>query len=109
MTAGDWPTTTVDFVVVDHADSASLITDFEPAPTSLKTGRGTELCFQARSAGRYILGLPWAITVVGDIEPQGPGMPNCIGVIPRQTSGDITVTASAAGQSLSMTLPVVAM
>jgi hypothetical protein len=108
VTAGNWPTTTVDFVVVDRADSMSLIADGEPAPTSLTAGILTSLCFQARSAGRYLLGLPWTIRVVGEIEPQAQGAPNCVAVIPLQTSGDITVSAAAAGQSLSMTLPVVA-
>lgn len=106
VTAGD-QTATIDFVVVDHADSASLITDFDPAPTSLTTGRLTSLCFQARNAGRYIMGLRWTFTVAGAIEPRAQGTPNCIALTPTQTSGDISVTAAAAGRSVSMTLPVV--
>jgi hypothetical protein len=107
VTAGSWRDAALDFVVVDHADSMSLMT--EPAPTSLTSGRGTNFCFQARSADRYILGLTWTISVVGDVEPQASNLHNCTYVIPRQTSGSVTVRAAAGGQSLSITLPVVAM
>lgn len=106
VTAGS-QAATIDFVVVDQADSASLITNSDPAPTSLTTGRLTSLCYQARNAGRYIMGLRWTFTVAGAIKPQAQVTPNCIALIPTQTSGDISVTAAAAGRSVSMTLPVV--
>lgn len=109
VTAGSRRDAAVDFVVVDHADSMSLMTGLSPLPTSLTPGRGTDFCFQARSADRLILGLTWTISVVGDVEPQAGNMHNCTYVIPRQTSGSITVRAAAGGQSLSITLPVVAM
>jgi len=103
--AGGQPTT-IDFEVVDHADSASLIPFY--ARRSFTTGQRADLCFQARNAGRYIAGLKWTITVTGELNLPVLHMVNCVALTPQQTSGEITVTAAAAGQSVSLTLPVVA-
>lgn len=108
VTAGDRPATTVDYVVVDHADAVTVITDFEPAPTTFQQGTMTNLCFQARNAGRYVVGLTWTITVTGQIEAQPKGPLNCVTVIPQLATGTISVSAVAGGQSLAMTLPVAA-
>jgi hypothetical protein len=106
--AGSRPTI-VDFVVVDRADAISLRTDGESAPTSLQPGHVTIMCFEARSAGRYLVGLPWTFVATGDVASLERDPDNCVRVIPQQTSGNITITATAGGQSTSITLPVVAM
>jgi len=105
--AGSKPTT-VDLVVVDHADAISLEDD-KPAPTSLLSGHVTIMCFEARSAGRYLVGLPWSFVATGDVAPLVSDPDNCVWVNPRQTSGNITITATAGGRSTSITLPVVTM
>jgi len=107
VTAGDQPAKTIDYVVVDHADAVTVITDFEPAPTMFQQGTMTTMCFQARNAGRYVVGLTWAITVTGQIEAQPKGAPNCVTVIPQLATGTISVNATAGGQSFATTLTVI--
>lgn len=108
VTAGDKPPATLDFVVADLADSLAVL---EPAPTTISPGSSTTVCFEAVVAGRYIAGLSWTFVVDGVTTVQGDEtlMRNCISVTTEKTSGTVSIQASAAGQTTSLTLGVGAM
>jgi len=105
VTAGDKPTTAVDFIVVDHADSIAAEAD---APTSIAPNVPTNVCFQAMSADRYVAGLTWTFSVDGQQTIQGDDTwrRNCIAVSTRQETGSVSVTASAGGQSVTVALAI---
>jgi hypothetical protein len=105
VTAGDKPAANIDFVVVDHADSVSVI---DPAPSTVSATNSASVCFQALSAGRYIAGLTWTFVVDGATTVKGDGMlqRNCISVSTQKTSGTVSVQASAGGQTTAMALTV---
>jgi hypothetical protein len=108
VTAGDKPAANVDFVVVDHADSVAVI---DPAPSTVAANQSTSVCFQAITAGRYVAGLSWTFVVDGVTTTKTDGMlqRNCISVSTQKTSGTVSVSASAGGQTTAMALTVGAM
>lgn len=105
VTAGDKPAANLDFVVVDHADSVSVI---DRAPSTVAANQSTSVCFQALTAGRYVAGLTWTFIVDGATTVQGDGrlLRNCIGVSTQKTSGTVSVQASAGGQTTAIALTV---
>lgn len=104
VTAGDKPAATLDFVVVDAADSVVAI---NPPPSMQPNGSAT-VCFQASSGNRYIAGLTWHFNIDGTEKTQGDGTltRNCVGISTTKTSGSVTVAAAAAGQQTSVTIPI---
>ncbi|NVB78034.1 MAG: hypothetical protein HOV81_06530 [Kofleriaceae bacterium] len=106
VTAGDKPTATLDFIVVDHADALAAISPMTTVPPS-NTG-STSLCFQATTSGRYIAGLSWSFLVDGETITHGNDAltRNCISVSTQKTSGTVSVQANAGGQSTTLTLNV---
>jgi hypothetical protein len=109
VTAGDKPTATLDFVVVDHADSIAPLAN---APTTIAPNSSTSVCFEALAAGRYVVGLTWTYVVDGTmtvIQGDGTLLRNCISVSTQKTSGTVTIQASAGGRSTTLALAVGAM
>ncbi|HEY5950605.1 MAG TPA: hypothetical protein VIV40_34170 [Kofleriaceae bacterium] len=109
VTAGDKPTANLDIVVVDHADSVSLIS---PAPATIAPNTSESVCFQALASGRYIAGLTWTYVIDGAspiVKGDGTLTRNCISVSTQKTSGTVSVQASAGGQTTAMALTVGAM
>lgn len=104
VTAGDKPTATIDFVVVDHADALTAISDTRTVPPA-NTG-STMLCFQATTGDRYIAGLAWSYVVDGEPVTASALTPNCLSVATQKTSGTVSVEASAGGQSTTLALTV---
>jgi hypothetical protein len=102
VTAGDDASFALDVVVVDHADSVSV----QPGqPTTVNNDDYTFVCFEALSGGRYVAQASWSYAIDG--EPAIPSIePNCVGAITDKTSGTVTVDATAAGASTSITLSV---
>ncbi len=91
----------IDFVVADQADSLTVT---PVSPTTLVPGQPATVCFEARADGRYIMQLPWTISVTGPVVTAVSGDRNCMTVKTIATSGTITVTAAAGGLSTSATL-----
>lgn len=104
VTAGDKPAANIDLVVVDHADSVVAVNP----PPSMQPNGSTTVCFQASSGNHYIAGLTWSYTVDGVEKTQGDGTTtrNCIGVSTTKTSGAVAVSATAGGQSTSVSIPI---
>ena len=107
VTAGDKPAANVDFVVVDHADSVSVM---QPVPSTIAPNQSMSVCFQALAAGRYVAGLTWTFDVDGQTTIKGDDtlQRNCISVSTQKTTGTVAVQASAGGQSTAMALTVAA-
>lgn len=104
VTAGDKPAANIDLVVVDHADSVVAINP----PPSMQPQGTVSVCFQASSGNRYIAGLNWTFNVDGVERTQGEGTltRNCVGVTTTKTSGTVAVSATAGGQSSSVSIPI---
>lgn len=102
VTAGDNASFPLDVVVVDHADSVSV----QPGqPTTVNNDDYSFVCFEALSGGRYVAQASWSYTIDGN--PAIPSIePNCVGVITDKTSGTVTVQASAAGATTTISLSV---
>ena len=78
VTAGDKPTATLDFVVVDQADSVTAI---GPVPSTIAANESASICFEAVAAGRYIAGLTWTYVIDGtEMEVKGDDalLRNCV-------------------------------
>jgi hypothetical protein len=107
VTAGDKPAANVDFVVVDHAESVSVI---QPVASTIAPNQSMSVCFQALAAGRYVAGLTWTFDVDGQTTTKGDDslQRNCISVSTQKTTGTVAVQASAGGQSTAMALTVAA-
>lgn len=107
VTAGSRPWS-LDFVVVDHADAISTSgwLPSAPAPTAVQPNVGATMCFDARAGQRSIFGVAWTLSAMGSVSEVSAGG-HCIYVKTDQTSGTITFDASGAGQTASISLPVV--
>jgi hypothetical protein len=106
VTAGDKPTATLDFVVIDHADSVAAI---EPVPSTIAVNGSASVCFEAVSGGRYVAGLTWTYVIDGgEMQDKGDGSltRNCVSVTTENTSGTDTVEARAGGQTTAMALTI---
>ena len=105
VTAGDKPTATLDFVVVDTADSVVALNP----PPSIQPNGSASVCFQASSGNRYIAGLTWTFQVDGGnpkVQGDGTLTRNCIGVTTTKTTGSVAVQATAGGQSSTVTIAI---
>lgn len=104
VTAGDKPAADIDLVVVDTADSVVAINP----PPSMQPNGSASVCFQASSGNRYIAGLSWAFNVDGVEKAQGDGTltRNCVTVSTTKSSGSVAITATAGGQSTSVSIPI---
>ena len=104
VTAGDKPPASMDIVVTANADA---VAPFD-APTGVAPNTPAEVCFTATTGTRTLLGLLWKFTVDG-----GPGefglSPNCVMVKTTKTTGTVSITAAAGGQTATLELPVTAM
>lgn len=106
VTAGDRPATSLPLVIADHADAVTAI---EP-PGGIPPQGSAEVCFEATTGGRYLVGLAWTFAVDGVAQPSGGDLlGNCAMVSTEKTSGTVTVQATAGGQSTTVTLAVGAM
>lgn len=105
VTAGDKPANTLDVVVVDHADALAMLPD---QPTTIMPNESQSVCFEAKTAGRHVVGLDWTFTVDGEVKVQDGDWVNrnCITVSTTKTTGSIAVEAEAGGQSAAMSLTV---
>jgi hypothetical protein len=105
VTAGDKPAANLDFIVVDHADTVSVI---NPAPSTIAVNQSQSVCFQALASGRYVAGLTWTYVVDGATSVKGEGtlQRNCVSVSTQKTSGTVSVQATAGGQTTAMALTV---
>ncbi|HEY5926314.1 MAG TPA: hypothetical protein VIV11_31730 [Kofleriaceae bacterium] len=106
VTAGDKPAATMDFIVVDHADSVAVQAG---EPSTIAPNTSESICFTALSGGRYVAGLTWTYVIDG-ASPITKGNDaltrNCISVSTQKTTGTVTVQATAGGQSTAMALTV---
>jgi hypothetical protein len=104
VTAGDKPAANIDLVVVDHADSVVAINP----PPSMQPNGSTTVCFQASSGNRYIAGLSWSFNVDGVEKTQGDGTltRNCVTASTMKSSGSVAISATAGGQSTSVSIPI---
>ena len=96
VTAGDSSPSQLTVSVVGGADAMVAI---DPAST---IAPGDDICFAATNAGRYVAGLAWSFTINGVATA---GTANCVSG--DQPSGDLTVTASAGGQTATVEMTVV--
>jgi hypothetical protein len=105
ITAGDKPANTLDVVVVDHADSLSVMSN---QPTTIVPNQSRSVCFEALTGTRYIAGLSWAFDIDGASKIQGDGslQRNCVSVSTTKTSGTVNVLAMAGGHSATVSLTV---
>lgn len=105
VTAGDKPTNNLEVVVVDHADS---IAAFANQPTTIQPNISRNVCFEALAGTRYVVGLAWTFDVDGEVETHEDGdlMRNCVSVSTTKLSGTVAISASAGGQSTSLSLTV---
>lgn len=105
VTAGDKPVNTLDVVVVDHADSVTALAN---APSTIMPNGSASVCFEAKAAGRHIIGLEWSFDVDGTTKVQGESAVNrnCVSVTTTKTTGSVAVQATAGGQSASVSLTV---
>jgi hypothetical protein len=104
VTAGDRPTANLAVIVVDHLDQIAKA----PATVTTIAPMGSAIvCFDAVSGGRYVAGLDWHY-LVDNVDRTQDAHGNCISVGTHQTSGTVTVVASAMGQSATLTLPIAA-
>jgi len=105
VTAGDKPAAALDFIVVDHADSVAVQ---QNAPSTISPNNSTTVCFSAVSGSRYVAGLTWTYQVDGVQTTKGDGtlQRNCIAVSTAKTTGTVSVSAAAGGQSTAMALTV---
>jgi hypothetical protein len=105
VTAGDKPANALDVVVVDHADTVALLAN---APSTIMPNGSASVCFEAKASGRHIIGLEWSFNVDGTAVVQGANSVNrnCVGVTTTKTTGTVAVSATAGGQTASMSLTV---
>ncbi len=104
VTAGDKPPAAMDIVVTPNADA---VAPFD-APTGVAPSTPAQVCFTATTGTRAILGLLWKFTVDG--APGDSGLsPNCVMVKTAKTTGTVSITASAGGQTATLELPVTTM
>jgi hypothetical protein len=72
VTAGDRPAASVPLVVVDHADAVAAMSP----PAGIAPNGETEVCFEATSGGRYVVGMAWSYVVDGVAAQASPLTPN---------------------------------
>ncbi len=96
ITAGNVAAQSLTVTMVDGADAIAQI---DPSST---LAPGDDICFAATNAGRYVANLTWSFTV-DDAAAVGVG--NCIS--PDIDHGTVSVTASAGGQTATVSMTVV--
>jgi hypothetical protein len=92
---------TLPLVITDHADALEAI---DP-PATIAPATSVTLCFSPKLGGRHVTGFSWTF-VIDRVEDPGHGPINCRAVSTAKTSGTLVVTASAGGQSTTVTLTV---
>jgi hypothetical protein len=92
---------TLPLVITDHADALAAI---DP-PATIAPATSVTLCFSPTFQGRHVAGFSWTYVIDG-VEDAGHGPINCRGVYTAKTSGTLVVTASAGGQSTTVTMTV---
>jgi hypothetical protein len=95
---------TAPFVVVDHADAITAITQDLSIPSY-----GLTPCFAALTANRYVASLTWTFTLDGSPTPTGQFFHNCVNVLPQNDldhDGKVQISASAGGVSAQFAAPV---
>lgn len=102
VTAGDQPAMQFPVTVVDTADAIAALMP----PASVTAGTPAMVCFEALNASRSIVGAPWSFMVDGVRAEAELLQVNCAAVSTMKSSGTVVVTASAAGASASVSLPV---
>lgn len=101
VTAGDKPAATLPIEVVAGADAIAVI----GAQPTIPANSHETVCFQATHGTRYVYGLTWTFHANGVTRVNGKSeiLRNCISVSSEgMVSGQIPVTASAGGQSLTV-------
>jgi hypothetical protein len=101
LTTGE-STYSAPFVVVDHADSVSLI---DPDQSLVASMGKQNVCFQAQLAGSFVSGLRWTYNVEGS--PQTGT--HCVGVDPigdANHDGAISIYAAAGGPMFHADIPI---
>ncbi|MGE0400809.1 MAG: hypothetical protein AB7T06_29125 [Kofleriaceae bacterium] len=104
--AGDIAPRTFDLEIVGSADSITVIGGAVP---TVQPNSSTQICFQARNAGRYIYGLTWQFNVDGEASTGGKdaAMRNCVRVEAELgQSGTIPVAAAAGGQQINVDVEI---
>jgi hypothetical protein len=96
ITAGNLAAQSLTVTMVAGADAIAQI---DPSST---LAPGDDICFAATNAGRYVANLSWSFTV-DDAAAAGVG--NCIS--PGVDHGTVSVTASAGGQTATVSMTVV--
>ncbi|HEX4450580.1 MAG TPA: hypothetical protein VH143_06910 [Kofleriaceae bacterium] len=96
ITAGNLAARSLTVTTVDGADAIAQI---DPSST---LAPGDDICFAATNAGRYVANLKWSFTVDDAAEV---GVGNCIS--PDIDHGTVNVTASAGGQTATVSMTVV--
>lgn len=92
---------TLPLVITDHADALEAI---DP-PTTIAPMTSATLCFSPRFEGRHVAGFPYKFVIDGEQSPSNSTI-NCRAVHTTKTSGTLVVTASAGGQSTTVTMTV---
>jgi hypothetical protein len=96
LTAGNVAAQSLTVTIVDGADAIAQI---DPSST---IAPGDDICFAATNAGRYVAGLQWSFTI-DDAAAAGVG--NCVS--PDVEHGTVDVTATAGGQTATVSMTVV--
>ncbi|HEY1552597.1 MAG TPA: hypothetical protein VGG28_32435 [Kofleriaceae bacterium] len=96
ITAGNAVEQSLTVSIVDGADAIAQI---DPSST---LASGDTICFAATNAGRYVAGLQWSFTIDAQA---AAGIGNCIS--PDVDHGTVNVTASAGGQTATVSMTVV--
>jgi hypothetical protein len=92
---------TLPLVITDHADALEAIAP----PATIAPATSVTLCFSPRFEGRHVTGFLWKFAIDG-VEGPDHGPINCRAVYTAKTSGTLVVTASAGGQSTTVTMTV---
>lgn len=83
------------------------ITNFLALPPYVSTGAPVDICFEARSGGHQVYGATWTYTVNGAAPYPTDTDVNCITVTADPNVRAMTVVVSAAGASLTVSVPVI--
>lgn len=100
--AGDKPAADMPVEIVAAAD------DIEPInPQTMIPANGTAtLCFAANAADRVVVGFAWQFTVDGQSALPSIISPNCVDVTADKPSGQISVAATAGGQTATVDVTI---
>jgi hypothetical protein len=96
LTAGNVAAQSLTVTIVGGADAIAQI---DPSST---LAPGDDICFAATNAGRYVANLQWSFTIDN---AAAAGVGNCIS--PDVDHGTVNVTASAGGQTATVSMTVV--